>query len=120
MRQLTQLWLDQTNLTDAGVVALGQHLHYWCHLSQLMLDGNDDVGNSGLHSVLAHIHHLSKLTDFYISATIDSSCSALVRDCLHAVGREIPEGGGRIHIDAECKEEIQAILSLSKAASQAE
>ena len=118
--QLTLLDLKHTHLTDAGVVTLGQHLHHWCHLSGLWLAGNDDVGNSGLHSVLAHIHHLSKLTVFMISATIDRSCSALVRECVHAVGEEIPEGGGRIYILKNRKEQIQAILDLSKAASQAE
>ena len=65
---------------------LGQNLHPWCNLSELILDAND-VGNSGLDAVFTHIHHLSKLTWFWISATIGNSCSALVRDCLHAVGK---------------------------------
>ena len=117
--QLTWLDLQSTYLTDAGVVTLGQHLHHWCHLSVLVLYDND-VGNSGLHSVLTHIHHLSKLTFFTISAYIDSSCSDLVRDCVHALGKEIREGGGWIEIGAHRKEQIQSILNLSKAASQAE
>ena len=120
--QLTILNLQDTHLTDEGVVALGQHLHHWCHLSELGLFDND-VGNSGLHSVLTHLHHLSKLTWFNISATIDSSCSTLVRDCVHVVGKEVPEGRGEIgfgdYTFATLKEEhIQSILSLSKAASK--
>ena len=48
-----------------------------------------------------------KQTMFEIKATIDSSCSTLVRNCLHAVGKEITEGGSRITIDAYGKEVIQ-------------
>ena len=118
--QLTLLRLEDTYLTDADVVILGQHLHHWCQLSVLSLEDNFDVGNRGLHSVFTHIHHLSKLTVFRISVNIDSSCSALVRDCLHAVGVEIPGGGFTIHIFVRSKEKIRPILDLSEAASQVE
>ena len=50
-------------------------------------------------------------------ATVDSSCSALVRECIHAAGEEIPEKRGRIYIITTRQEEMHPIMSLSKAAS---
>ena len=77
----------------------------------LRLQGND-VGNRGLDAVFTHLHHLPKLKWFGMDATIDSSCSTLVRECLHAVGEDIPGGGGKIRIRADSKEHIVSSISL--------
>ena len=96
--QLQELSLSEAHLTDAGITALAQSFSHWPDLRGIYLNGNDDVGNSGLDAVFRHIHHLPKLTALQVSAHIDSQCSTLVRDCLHAIGEEVPAKRGMVVI----------------------
>ena len=95
--KLTRLILDNTGLTDESVNALAGS---FCYLSNLELFSLHDnaTRNKGLDAVFHHLHHLPSLTAFFISATIDSQCSDLVKDCLTAIGEEIPHETGRVGV----------------------
>ncbi|XP_072017047.1 NLR family CARD domain-containing protein 4-like [Amphiura filiformis] len=90
-RKLQILDVSCTKLTNAGVIVLAESFHHWPHLKQLYFSYNPDICNDGLEAVLRHLHHIPKLTSFWISAFIDSQCSELVQNCLHALGIEIHE-----------------------------
>ena len=112
--KLTCLLLDSTGLTDEGVTALAGTFCCLSNLEYLWLDKNTEVGNNGLDAVFRHLHHLPSLTSFIIDATIDSQCSALVRDCLTAFGKEVPHEAGVIHVFVEA----DIISSICNAASK--
>ncbi|XP_072015646.1 NLR family CARD domain-containing protein 4-like [Amphiura filiformis] len=87
--KVTVLVLENTQMTDEGVVALAETFCHLQNLKQLFLQGNC-VGNIGLHAVFQHLHYLPNLDVVCIDATVNSQCSVLVRDCLAVIGKRIP------------------------------
>ena len=90
--KLSKLLLESTQLTDQVVNELAQEFVVLPNLTVLDISGND-VGNTGAHAVFKNLHHLIKLDELHITAHIDSQCSTLVKECVTAIGKSIPDTG---------------------------
>ena len=90
--RLRKLKLDKTQLTEKAVIELGHRFVFLPNLTVLDISGNY-VGNSSAHAVFKHLHHLTKLHKLGITAQVDNQCSALVKECVTAIGMRIPDTG---------------------------
>ena len=64
-------------------------------------------------ALFRNLHHLSNLRCFLVDATLDSQCSDLVKDCLHALGKAVPDTAEEINIEIETHEEFESICQAA-------
>ena len=107
--KLQVLGLVSTRLQDEGVTKLAENFEKLPNLEWLELDDNK-IGNSGLHNVFEHSKKLSKLTYLSISASLDTSCSKLVKKCLVELGEMIPEEGREL----TCRIDIEKVKLIQR------
>ena len=97
-KTLSKLDVSDTSIRDEGVVELAQKFSSMPELVFLNISGND-LGNASLDAVFKNIHNLPKLETLVIDANVDEQCSALVKDCLSVIGKEIPDKAMNIRIN---------------------
>ena len=98
--KLAVLGLQKTHLDDDGVTELAKQFDCFPLIERLELEEND-ITNRGLHNVFEHSKKLQELTYLSISATLDKSCSKLVKKCLIELEEEFPEEEDKILIRAD-------------------
>ncbi|XP_072015013.1 NLR family CARD domain-containing protein 4-like [Amphiura filiformis] len=101
---LSTLGLDDTHITDQGVIELCHRFGSMPNLTLLFLECND-IGNTGVDALFRHIHHLTNLEQLSFHAILDNQCSDLVKDCCSAIGKHWTRGGSQriVMIHAECQ-----------------
>ena len=90
--RLSKLALRCTQLTDQAVIELAQRFVLLPNLTKLDI-GQNGMGSTGAHAVFKNLHHLSKLDKLCITLPVDSECSALVKECVAAIGERVPDTG---------------------------
>ncbi|XP_072018484.1 uncharacterized protein [Amphiura filiformis] len=117
--KLMELWLADADIPDQGIIEIANRFVFLPSLSLLDLYGND-AGNGGIHGVFKHLQNLPKLKWLSINATIDNQCSALVKDCLSAIDKTVPDTKGPHHICVVISEDKAQLLikAASKHANQ--
>ncbi|XP_072015074.1 leucine-rich repeat-containing protein 31-like [Amphiura filiformis] len=99
--KVVHLNLYFTDIEDRGIIELSKSFISIPNLTVLNLGWNE-IGNTGTDAVFRHINHLTKLEYLEMDVRLDMKCSALVKVCCAAVGKDI--GWKRIRMDhKECQ-----------------
>ena len=92
---LNKLHLHWAQIPDQGIIELAQRFDFMPNLTWLDISRNGDhpgyfTTNIGVDAVFKNISKLTKLEHLHFYVCVDQHCSALVKDCMEAIGRKIP------------------------------
>ena len=92
---LNKLDLHRAQIPDQGIIELAQRFDFMPNLTWLDISRNGDrplyyTTNINVDAVFKNISKLTKLEHLKFDVIVDQHCSALVKDCMEAIGRKIP------------------------------